>query len=124
IGAGLLTPLALIQAGFFAAKAIGRAAGARVEFLDYAQQFAAFTRMNPPDRLRPDEWPTYFVDLALMDGLPILALLVVGIGVLLGRLRKAPTRADLLLAGSLLVPLALYSIYSTGEVRLRHFSFA
>ena len=32
--------------------------------------------------------------------------------------------ADLLLAGSLLVPLALYIVYSTGEVRLRHFSLA
>src|SRR5262249_8908321 len=28
------------------------------------------------------------------------------------------------LAGSLLVPLALYSFYSTGEVRMRHFSLA
>src|SRR5207248_4672429 len=41
------------------------------------------------------------------------------------RLRNAPrSRADFLLAGSLLVPLALYSVYSTGEVRLRHFSLA
>src|SRR5258708_4788333 len=81
--------------------------------------------MNPPDRARFDEWPTYFVDLALMDGLGELALLLVGIGVLAWRVRRTPwSRADLLLAGSLLVPLALYSVYSTGEVRLRHFSLA
>ena len=75
--------------------------------------------------VRFDEWPTYFVDLALMDGFGVLALLVIGIGVLVWRLcRKPRSRADLLLAGSLLVPLALYSVYSTGEVRLRHFSLA
>jgi len=44
---------------------------------------------------------------------------------LVWRVRRRPwTRADLLLAGALLVPLALYSVYSTGEVRLRHFSLA
>src|SRR5258708_27719426 len=81
--------------------------------------------MNPPDRARFDEWPTYFVDLALMDGLGELALLLVGIGVLAWRVRRTPwSRADLLLAGSLLIPLALYSVYSTGEVRMRHFSLA
>jgi hypothetical protein len=81
--------------------------------------------MNPPDRIRYDEWPTYFVDVALMDGLAVLALLLVGIGLLVWRLRSARrTRAELLLVGSLLVPIVLYSIYSTGEVRLRHFSLA
>ena len=75
--------------------------------------------------MRFDEWPTYFVDLALMDGFGVLALVLIGIGVLVWRLRRTPrSRADLLLAGSLLVPLALYSVYSTGEVRLRHFSLA
>ena len=80
--------------------------------------------MNPPDRVRFDQWPTYFVDLALMDGLGVLALLLVGIAVLCWRLSTTWSHADLLLAGSLLVPLALYSFYSTGEVRLRHFSLA
>ena len=118
-------PLAVIEGMYLLARGIGRAAGARTDWLDYAQQLVAFTRMNPPDRVRFDEWPTYFVDLALMDGLGVLALLLVGIGVLVWRLRRGPwSRADLLLAGSLLVPLALYSVYSTGEVRLRHFSLA
>ncbi|HLZ26941.1 MAG TPA: glycosyltransferase family 39 protein [Chloroflexota bacterium] len=125
VAAGFLAPLAAIEGAYLVARGIGRAAGARTDWLDYAQQLVAFTRMNPPDRLRFDEWPTYFVDLALMDGLGILALLLVGVGVVVWRLRRGPwSRADLLLAGSVLVPLALYSVYSTGEVRLRHFSLA
>ena len=125
IAAGFLVPLGAIEGGYLVARGIGRATGARTDWLDYAQQLVTFTRMNPPDRVRFDEWPTYFVDLALMDGLGVLALLLVGIGVLVWRLRRGPwSRADLLLAGSLLVPLALYSVYSTGEVRLRHFSLA
>ena len=60
-----------------------------------------------------------------MDGLGVLALLLVGIAVLVWRLRQRPwTRPDLFLAGSLLIPVALYSVYSTGEVRMRHFSLA
>jgi hypothetical protein len=97
--------------------------GVPTQWLDYAQQFVTFTRMNAPDRWRFDEWPTYFADTALMDGLLVLALFVVGIVVVLARVRQR-RRADLLLAGSLLVPLLLYSVYSTGEVRLRHFSLA
>jgi hypothetical protein len=126
IGVGFLTPLAIIEGAYVVARVLGRAAGARMDWLDYAQQLAAFSRMNPPDRLRFDQWPTYFVDLALMDGLPVLGLMLVGIAVLLWRVTRAgpPVRADLLLAGSLLVPLVLYSFYSTGEVRLRHFSLA
>lgn len=125
VAAGFIAPAAAIEAGYLVAWAIGRVAGARTEWLDYAHQVASFIRMNPPDRIRFDEWPTYFVDLALMDGLGVLALLLVGIGVLALRLRHRPrSRADLLLAGSLLVPLALYSVYTTGEVRLRHFSLA
>ena len=95
----------------------------RMEWLDYVQQLAAFSRMNPPDRVRFDQWPTYFVDIALMDGLAVLALCSLAIVVLLRR-RENWTRANLLLAGSLLVPLVLYSVYSTGEVRMRHFSLA
>ncbi len=125
LGAGFVAPLAAIEGAYLLARAIGRATGARTDWLDYLQQMAAFSRMNPPDRIRFDEWPTYFVDLALMDGPAVLALLLVGIGVLGWRVRARPrSRADLLLAGSLLVPLALYSVYSTGEVRLRHFSLA
>ncbi|TME96524.1 MAG: glycosyltransferase family 39 protein [Chloroflexi bacterium] len=125
VATGFVAPLALIEGAYVVARAIGGVAGARTDWLDYVQQLAAFSRMNPPDRVRFDEWPTYFVDLALMDGFGVLALLMIGIGVLVWRLRRKPTsRADLLLAGSLLVPLALYSVYSTGEVRLRHFSLA
>jgi len=124
VGVGCLVPLALIEGAYLGARLIGRSTGSPTEFLDYAQQLVAFTRMNPPDRIRFDEWPTYFVDLALMDGLGVLALLLVGIGVVLWRKRATRTRADMLLLGSLLVPLLLYSVYSTGEVRMRHFSLA
>src|SRR5262249_23768281 len=103
----------------------GRSAGARTDWLDYAQQLVAFYRMNAPDRWRFDEWPTYFVDTALMDGLVVLALFVVGLVVVANRVRNPRrTTADALLAGSLLVPLLIYSVYSTGEVRMRHFSLA
>jgi hypothetical protein len=55
----------------------------------------------------------------------VLALLLLGIVTVLLRLRTRPwQRADVLLAASLLIPLALYSVYSTGEVRMRHFSLA
>jgi hypothetical protein len=120
IGFGL--PLLLVEIAYLAARGIARAANARADWLDYAQQLVAFARMNPPDRWRFDQWPTYFVDIALMDGLPVLALLLLGIAVLV--LRHHWTRPNLLLAGSLLIPLALYSVYSTGEVRMRHFSLA
>jgi 4-amino-4-deoxy-L-arabinose transferase-like glycosyltransferase len=123
--AGFVTPLLVIQAAYLLARGIGRLTSTRTDWLDYLRQLTAFSRMNPPDRIRFDEWPTYFVDLALMDGLGVLALLLVGLGVLVGRVRHRPwSRADLLLAGSVLVPLAVYSVYSTGEVRLRHFSLA
>ncbi len=122
VAGGFVLPLVVIEAAYLVARAIGRAAGARTDWVDYVQQLAAFSRMNPPDRVRLDEWPTYFVNVALMDGPLVLALLVLGIVVLLARRRWS--RADLLLAGSLLVPLLLYSVYSTGEVRMRHFSLA
>jgi len=125
IAGGFAAPLAAIEGVYLVARGIGRLTNARTDWLDYVQQLATFARMNPPDRVRFDEWPTFFVDLALMDGLGILALLLVGIAVLLWRVRRKPwARADLLLLGSLLVPVALYSVYSTGEVRLRHFSLA
>jgi hypothetical protein len=125
VGIGFVAPLAVIEGAYVVARLVGRAVGARTDWLDYVQQLAAFSRMNPPDRVRFDEWPTYFVDLALMDGVGVLALLLLGVGLFVWRLRRGSrSRGDLLLAGSLLVPLALYSVYSTGEVRLRHFSLA
>jgi hypothetical protein len=57
-----------------------------------------------------------------MDGLLVLGLFAIGTLVLL--VKKGRSRADRLLLGSLLVPLAIYSVYSTGEVRMRHFSLA
>jgi hypothetical protein len=125
MGVGFVAPVAAIELAYLLARGIGLATGARTDWLDYVQQLAAFSRMNPPDRLRFDEWPTYFVDLALMEGFGVLALVLIGVGIIAWRVRQRPwSRADLLLAGSLLVPLALYSVYSTGEVRLRHFSLA
>jgi hypothetical protein len=122
---GFSGPLVLIEAAYLVARGIGRATSTPTDWLDYAQQLAAFSRMNPPDRVRFDQWPTFWADLALMDGLGVLALLLVGIAVVIWRLRHRPwARADLLLAGSLLIPVALYSVYSTGEVRMRHFSLA
>ncbi len=125
VGVGFALPLIAIEGAYLVARGIGRATDTPTQWLDYVQQLAAFTRMNPPDRVRFDEWPTFFADLALMDGLPVLALVLVGVAVLVFRLRRrAWQRADLLLFGSLVVPVALYSVYSTGEVRLRHFSLA
>ena len=124
LAAGFGAPLALIEVGYLIARAIGRLTSARTDWLDYVQQLAAFSRMNPPDRWRFDQWPTYWVDLALMDGLAVLGLLLVGLGVLAVHLGRRRGMADVLLAASLLVPLALYSVYSTGEVRMRHFSLA
>ncbi len=117
---GFVAPLAAIEALYVLARLVGRAYGASTAWLDYAQQLAAFWRMNAPDRIRWDEWPTYYVDVALMDGILVLALAVAGVALALGR----RSRSDLLLLGGLLVPVALYSVYSTGEVRLRHFSLA
>jgi len=125
LAAGALMPLATIELAYVVARWIGRTSGVRADFLDYAQQMVAFIHMNPPDLWRPDEWPTYFVDLAFMDGLPVLALFLVGIGILVLHLRGRHTsQSEMLLIGSVLVPLALYSVYSTGEVRMRHFSLA
>jgi hypothetical protein len=124
LAAGFSVPLALFEGAYLAARAIGGLTGTRTDWLDYAQQLAAFSRMNPPDRWRFDQWPTYFVDLALMDGLVVLGLFVMGICLVVRRISRRRSRADLLLAASLLIPLALYSVYSTGEVRMRHFSLA
>jgi hypothetical protein len=124
LGVGFLLPPAAIEAGYLVARGVGRAAGASTGWLDYAQQLVAFSRMNPPDRIRFDEWPTYFVDVALMDGLLVLGLVVLGTVVALWRGPEKNSRAKRLVLGSLLIPLAIYSVYSTGEVRMRHFSLA
>jgi Dolichyl-phosphate-mannose-protein mannosyltransferase len=119
---GFLLPLVTIEGAFLAAQAMGRAFGANPGFLDYAHQFANFVRMNPPSRARFDQWPTFFADLGLMDGVTVLVLFLVGIVVLV--LRSSWPRPNVLLATSLLLPLVLFSVYSSGEVRMRNFSSA
>jgi hypothetical protein len=122
LAVGFLVPLVAIELAFLAAQAIGRASGAAPGFLDYAHQFVNFARMNPPSRARFDQWPTFFFDLGLMDGFAVLGLLVVGLGVLLVRRSWCPP--NVLLATSLVLPLVLFSVYSSGEVRMRNFSLA
>ncbi|MBV9325905.1 MAG: glycosyltransferase family 39 protein [Chloroflexi bacterium] len=122
LGAGFLAPLAVLEAAFLGLQALGAAFGATPGFLDYAHQFVNFTRMNPADRARIDQWPTFFVDLGLMDGLPVLIVVLIGAGVLL--VRRTWSRANVLLAASLFVPVILFSVYSSGEVRMRNFSVA
>jgi 4-amino-4-deoxy-L-arabinose transferase-like glycosyltransferase len=120
LGVGFVVPLASIQLAYEASRLVARANGVTPGWVDYAQQLANFWRMNPPSRLRLDQWPTYFVDLVWMDGWPVLALLGVGLMVVL--VRRSWSRAELLLMGWLLVPLVLYSTYSSGEIRMRNFS--
>jgi 4-amino-4-deoxy-L-arabinose transferase-like glycosyltransferase len=122
LAAGFVLPIVVIECVFLASQAMGTAFGATPGFLDYAHQFVNFMRMNPASRSRLDQWPTFFADLGLMDGLPALAALLIGLCVLL--VRRSWSRADVLLAASLLVPLILFSVYSSGEVRMRNFSVA
>jgi 4-amino-4-deoxy-L-arabinose transferase-like glycosyltransferase len=122
LAAGFLLPIAAIEGVFLVAQAVGVAFGATPGFLDYAHQFVNFMRMNPASRSRLDQWPTFFADLGLLDGLPALAALLFGLGVLL--IRRTWSRPDVLLAASLLVPVVLFSVYSSGEVRMRNFSVA
>ncbi len=117
---GFMVPLAAIQVNYELARLVARAYGATPGWDDYIRQLANFWRMNPPSRLRVDQWPTYFLDLVWMDGWPILGLFVLGLLAIVAARRWS--RADLLLIGMLLVPLVLYSVYSSGEVRMRNFS--
>lgn len=117
---GVVVPVVSIELAFLAAQALGRAYGESPAFLDYAHQLVNFARMNPPSRARVDQWPTFFADLGLMDGLPVLALFLVGVALLLAR--RSWDRPNLLLGASLFVPLIMYSVYSSGEVRMRNFS--
>ncbi|GAC1318245.1 MAG: hypothetical protein NVSMB2_12870 [Chloroflexota bacterium] len=123
LGFGFLFPLALTEGAFLAAQAIGHAYGAQPQFLDYAHQFVNFMRMNPASRSRIDQWPTFFADLALMDGLPVLAFFLVGLVYLVAR-RRSWSHPVVFTTVSLLVPLVLFSVYSSGEVRMRNFSVA
>ena len=122
LAAGCLLPILAIEAAFLTAQALSTAAGSTPGFLDYAHQFVNFMRMNPASRARLDQWPTFFADLGLMDGLPLLALFVVGLAVLI--VRRTWSRADALLAVCLFVPVVVFSVYSSGEVRMRNFSVA
>ncbi len=124
LGTGVALPLAALEGAFLAAQAISVAAGAAPGFLDYVHQFVNFMRMNPASRARVDQWPTFFADLGLMDGLPVLALLLVGAGVLALRPGHRWSRADVFLTASLCAPVVLFSVYSSGEVRMRNFSVA
>jgi hypothetical protein len=118
---GFAAPLVLIEAGFLGAQAVAYSAGATPGFLDYAHQFVNFARMNPTSRARLDQWPTFFVDLGLMDGLALLGLFLFG-GLLIIA-RRSRSRCDLLVAAFLLVPLVLFTVYSSGEIRMRNFSY-
>ena len=69
LAAGCLLPILVIECVFLASQAMGAAFGATPGFLDYAHQFVNFMRMNPASRTRLDQWPTFFADLGLMDGL-------------------------------------------------------
>ncbi|MBV9581593.1 MAG: hypothetical protein JO057_23695, partial [Chloroflexi bacterium] len=122
LGAGFVLPLAILELAFLGAQALAAAVGATPGFVDYIHQFINFMRMNPASRARLDQWPTFFADLGLLDGLPELAVLLLGAGVLL--IRRTWSRADVLLATSLFVPVVLFSVYSSGEVRMRNFSVA
>jgi hypothetical protein len=120
LGVGFVLPIVVLEVAFLGAQALGAAFGSTPGFVDYAHQFVNFMRMNPASRARLDQWPTFFADLGLMDGLPLLAVFLVGTVVLL--VRRAWSRADVFLAVSLLVPVVLFSVYSSGEVRMRNFS--
>jgi hypothetical protein len=121
LGVGFVAPLAIIEAGFLGAQAVAYGAGATPGFLDYAHQFVNFARMNPASRARLDQWPTFFVDLGLMDGLALLGLFLLGGALMIAR--QSRSRCDLLVAAFLLVPLVLFTVYSSGEIRMRNFSY-
>jgi membrane protein YqaA with SNARE-associated domain len=122
LASGFLAPLVVVELGFLAAQGVGRTYGASPGFLDYAHQFANFVRMNPPSRTRVDQWPTFFADLGLMDGLPMLGLLVIGLVAMI--VRRSRWGAEIVLGAFFVIPLVLFSVYSSGEVRMRNFSVA
>jgi hypothetical protein len=121
LGAGFLAPLVLIQAAYLSARLVGRAFGSTAAWPDYTQQLAAYWQQHPVI-IRWDQWPTFFVDLALLDGLPLVLLVGAGVVWALGRRLKRPQ--EVLLLTALLVPVALYSVYVAGAVRMRAFSLA
>jgi hypothetical protein len=122
LGVGVVLPLVILEGAFVAAQAISVLSGVSPGFLDYAHQFVNFMRMNPASRARLDQWPTFFADLGLMDGPPVLGLFLVG--VLVVAVRRAWSRAEVFVALSFFVPVILFGVYSSGEVRMRNFSVA
>jgi hypothetical protein len=120
LSVGFVAPLALVEGGYSAARLIGRAYGSSTAWPDYGQQLAAYWQQHPVI-IRFDQWPSFFVDLSLLDGVYMLPLLLGGIGVALIRPKR---RQDVLLLTALLVPIALYSVYVAGAVRMRAFSLA
>jgi hypothetical protein len=117
---GFVAPLVSIQGLYLAARGFGRAFGSSAAWPDYAQQLAAYWQQHPVI-IRWDQWPTFFVDLGLLDGIPLLLLLGVGVAWAVCRPKR---RQDVLLLTALLVPVALYSVYVAGAVRMRAFSLA
>jgi hypothetical protein len=120
LAAGVALPLVIIEGLFVLARQLAKLYGASALWMDYREQFFGFAQMNAPTRLRLDQWPTYPTDVFLMEGPALLVLVPLAIVAVL-RVRRP---ADRLLLAWLLVPLALYSVYTTGEVRMRHFSLA
>jgi len=120
LGLGFLAPVVLIEGAYLLARSLGRTFGAAVSWPDYAQQLAAYWQQHPVI-IRVDQWPTFFVDLALLDGMPVLVLVLIGVAWALGR-SKGPV--DVLFLTALLAPVALYSVYVAGAVRMRAFSLA
>jgi hypothetical protein len=120
LGVGFVAPLALLQGAYAAAHWIGRAYGAAASWPDYAQQLAAYWQQHPVI-IRFDQWPSFFVDLSLLDGIYLLPLAAAGVAAALMRPKR---RQDMLLLAALLLPIALYSVYVAGAVRMRAFSLA
>lgn len=139
---GFLAPVVALQAALVALKALARTFGATADWPGYLEQLRAFSANNPP-RPRLEQWPTFLVDATLMDGPLVVALALLGLAVALAPRRAlagrrehpaacqvtavalaTPGRAlpDLLLASSILLPVGLFTVYTTGEVRMRFFS--
>jgi len=120
MGVGFVAPLALIEGVYLTARVIGRGFGAAASWPDYAQQLVAYWQQHPVI-IRFDQWPSFPTYISLMDGVPVLLLLAVG---LLWALVRPKRPADVLLLTALIVPVGLYSIYEAEAVRMRAFSIA
>jgi hypothetical protein len=120
LGVGYLAPPALLEGAYVAARSIGRIYGSDTSWPDYAQQLAAYWQQHPVI-IRFDQWPSFFVDLSLLDGIYLLPLVIGGVVVAFARPKR---RQEVLLLTALLVPIVLYSVYVAGAVRMRAFSLA